>query len=140
MEASTITELLVTMTVTGILMLAVYDGLGLIAGTINRHLKKNAARDAMYSHYIVESIIEKADSCILDGNMMIFHTAGCASDTMVVFVDRIEYRTYGHKDTLFTGCTGCNITESTEEDRLLTVFITDELKDTIALHYDFHTH
>ena len=72
MEASTITELLVTMTVTGILMLAVYDGLGLIAGTINLHLKKDAARDAMYSHYIIESIIEKADSCILDGNMMIF--------------------------------------------------------------------
>ena len=43
MEASTITELLVTMTVTGILMLAVYDGLGLIAGTINLHLKKDGA-------------------------------------------------------------------------------------------------
>ena len=80
-DASTITELLVTMIVTGIIMIAMYDGLDMIVKSYH-HPDRDAPGYDISSHILIESLIDDADSCIVDGPKILFYRAGYAKDTV----------------------------------------------------------
>ena len=79
-DASTIAELLVTMIVAGIIMIAIYNGLDIIVKSYHPD-KDNPGYD-ISSHILIESLIDDADSCIVDGPKILFYRAGYAKDTV----------------------------------------------------------
>lgn len=82
LKASTLVELLVTMIVSGILLLAVYDGLGLLC----RSFSKNAGifdcgRLDWLEHY--EILEFRSDSVGKQGSSYVFYASGEPLDTLV---------------------------------------------------------
>lgn len=135
-DASTITELLVTMIVTGIIMIAMYDGLDMIVKSYH-HPDRDAPGYDISSHILIESLIDDADSCIVDGPKILFYRAGYAKDTVEVHDNRIELRRNGQVDRLFGPDVSCRIISRPDRSYILMIIVHDSQNDTSIIRYGF---
>lgn len=135
-DASTITELLVTMIVTGIIMIAMYDGLDMIVKSYH-HPDRDAPGYDISSHILIESLIDDADSCIVDGPKILFYRAGYAKDTVEVHDNRIELRRNGQVDRLFGPDVSCRIISRPDRSHILMIIAHDSQTDTSIIRYGF---
>ena len=134
-DASTIAELLVTMIVAGIIMIAIYNGLDIIVKSY--HPDKDNPRYDISSHILIESLIDDADSCIVDGPKSLFYRAGYAKDTVEVQDNRIELRKNGHVGRLFGTDVRCRIISRPDRSYILMIIVHDSQNDTSIIRYGF---
>lgn len=134
-DASTIAELLVTMIVAGIIMIAIYNGLDIIVKSYHPD-KDNPGYD-ISSHILIESLIDDADSCIVDGPKILFYRAGYAKDTVEVHDNRIELRKNGHVGRLFGTDVSCRIISRPDRSYILMIIVHDSQNDTSIIRYGF---
>lgn len=135
LKASTLIEILVTMIIAGIIIIAIYDGLNILSKGISRIINDRSGND-IYSHSIIESITENADSSIIIGNNIILFQAGHASDTLVINNGNIEHKRKGHTEKLFENALLCNILTAPDQSSVLSIHVIDNAKDTVILSYE----
>lgn len=82
LRASTLVEVLVTMILSGLLLLAVYDGLGMLNSGVERfdNTKDYEHLDWLEHYEILEF---RSDSVKTDGNINVFYICGEQADTLI---------------------------------------------------------
>lgn len=82
LRASTLVEVLVTMTLSGLLLLAVYDGLDILNSGVGRfdNADDYGHLDWMEHYEILEF---RSDSVRKDGNINVFYICGEPADTLI---------------------------------------------------------
>lgn len=103
LRASTLTEMLVVMILSGIILLSVFDGLGLFEKLLRRfsgELDRSIAR--MEGFYRLESLFADADSLCQEEDVLVFYRAG-ESGWRIVRQDSLLVAEYPDRpdDTLF---------------------------------------
>ena len=82
LKASTLVEVLVTMALSGILLLAVYDGLDMVKAGIEKSDNVDAYEHLDWlEHY--EILEFRSDSVRKNGNVNVFYVGGEPADTLV---------------------------------------------------------
>lgn len=103
-KANTLVELLLTMIISGIIFLLVFDGVD----TIKRfsHIVNNrvsASQTALYSHRFMEHLVENADSITKRGDKLLFYRESMVSDSVTIGDTFFILESRGKTDTLFVG-------------------------------------
>lgn len=104
LKASTLVELLLTMIISGIIFTLVFDGVDLIkkfSRTVNKRI--SSVQAMLYSHEVVEHLMENADSVVERNNQFLFYRQGISSDTVTIGNSFFILESRGVTDTLFTG-------------------------------------
>lgn len=135
LKANTLVELLFTMTLSGIIFLLVFDGVTIIkefSNTVNQRIE--VSQTMLYSHALMEHLVENADSIIEKDERLLFYKGGIAADSLtrgdsffvietagipaILFEGMVDYRVFislerpGHVDSIFInyiGTTGDSI-------------------------------
>lgn len=113
LKANTLVELLLTMVISGIIFLLVFDGVDIIkkfSYTVNKRITAN--QTVLYSHRFMEHLMENADSVIGRSNKLLFYRAGIVSDSVTIGDSFFIMESRGVPDTLFAGYIDYHITPS----------------------------
>jgi len=97
-------ELLVTMIISGIIFLLVFDGVEIIKKfslSVNKRITVN--QTTLYSHQFMEHLMENADSVIERDHRLLFYREGFASDSVTIGQSAFILESRGVTDTLFAG-------------------------------------
>ncbi len=82
LRASTLVEVLVTMTLSGLLLLAVYDGLDILNSEVERFDRADEYEHLDWlEHY--EILEFRSDSVIKNGGINVFYVCGEPADTLM---------------------------------------------------------
>lgn len=103
LKAATLVELLLTMIVSGIIFLLVFDGVAIIkkiSSSLNKKLMAN--QTVLNSHRFMEHLVENADSVIARGDKLIFYRGGISRDSVTIEHTFFLLESNGLEDTLFT--------------------------------------
>lgn len=138
LKASTLVELLITMVVSGIIFLLVFDGVGIIkqfSQSVNKRIE--AGQTLLYSHQFMEHLMETADSVVNRDNILLFYTKGVVSDTLTVGDSFFVLESRGMADILFVGHAGYRIIPIPDTSHVdsLHIHCVVNAKDTIWLEY-----
>lgn len=142
LKASTLVELLLTMIISGIIFMLVFDGVDMIkkfSRTVNKRIVSSQAM--LHSHGVLEYLMENADSVIERNNQFLFYRQGIASDTVAIDNSFFILESRGVTDTLFGGYLNYRIVPSLNQtnhvDSLLIHCIVNN-GDSIWLGYGLH--
>lgn len=139
LKASTLIELLLTMIISGIIFLLVFEGVEIIKKinfSVNNRLTDNERM--LYSHQFIEYLMENADSVIQQDNNLLFFREGFASDSLSIEPSSFILKSKGSKDTLFQNYIDYRIlfvleTQTQVDSLFIVSFI--NTKDSIHLEY-----
>ena len=132
-------ELLVTMIISGIIFLLVFDGVEIIKKfslSVNKRIMVN--QTTLYSHQFMEHLMENADSMIERDHRLLFYREGIASDSVTIGQSSFILESHGVTDTLFAGYIDYRITSLLDNAHHIdSLFINCVLntKDSIWLEY-----
>ncbi|MEA4918883.1 hypothetical protein [Proteiniphilum sp.] len=104
LKANTLVELLLTMIISGIIFLLVFDGVDIIrrfSHMVNNRISTN--QTVLYSHQFMEHLVENADSIVKRGNKLLFYRESTVSDSVAIGDSFFILETPGLTDTLFAG-------------------------------------
>lgn len=138
-KASTITELLLTMIISGVIFLLVFDGVEIIkrfSHMVNNRIKVN--HNALYSHQTMEYLVENADSITLRSNNLVFYRNNSRIDSVIVDESSFKLKSSAMPDILFEGYLGYRVTSVEGQTELIdSIFINYivNARDTIWLEY-----
>ncbi|ULB34944.1 MULTISPECIES: hypothetical protein [Proteiniphilum] len=104
LKASTLVELLLTMIISGIIFTLVFDGVDMIKKfslTVNKRI--SSVQAMLYSHEVLEYLMENADSVVERNNQFLFYGQGIGSDAVTIGESFFMLQSRGVTDTLFSG-------------------------------------
>ncbi len=104
LKASTLVELLLTMIISGIIFTLVFDGVDMMkkfSRTVNKRI--SSVQAMLYSHEVLEHLMENADSVVGRNNQFLFYRQGIASDSVIIGESFFILQSRGVTDTLFSG-------------------------------------
>ena len=138
-KANTLVELLLTMIISGIIFLLVFDGVDIIkrfSRIVNNRVSANQA--VLYSHQFMEHLMENADSITRKGDKLLFYRKSIVSDSITIGDTYFILESQGTNDTLFIGYinyrTSSMMNHAGHIDSLFISCIVNT-KDTISLEY-----
>lgn len=132
-------ELLLTMIISGIIFLLVFDGVEIIkkfSFSVNKRIMVN--QTTLYSHQFMEHLMENADSVIERDHKLLFYREGVVSESVTIGHSSFILESRGVTDTLFAGYIDYRITSLLDnENHIDSLFINCILntKDSIWLEY-----
>lgn len=137
-KANTLVELLLTMIISGIIFLLVFDGVDIIkrfSHIVNNRISAN--QTVLYSHQFMEYLVENADSIIKRGDQLIFYREGLESDSVTIGDSFFILESHGVTDTLFAGYIDYRITPLLDTDQIDSLYINCivNAQDSIWLEY-----
>lgn len=115
LKANTLVELLLTMIISGIIFLLVFDGVDIIrrfSNTVNKQI--SAGQTMLYGHRFMEHLMENADSVLERGDRLLFYRGGAVADSVIIGDSFFILETRGITDTLFTDYISYHISTSLE--------------------------
>lgn len=115
LKANTLVELLLTMIISGIIFLLVFDGVDIIkkfSNTVNKRI--SAGQTMLYSHQFMEHLMENADSVLERGDRLFFYRGGIVTDSVTIGDSFFILETRGMADTLFNDYISYHIFTSVE--------------------------
>ncbi len=136
---TTIVELLVVMIVSGILFLLLFDGLRIVqqyGRILDRKLTHKSG--LLYSHQVLEILLEKTDSIRRNGNELLFYTnRAVEAERMSIDSAYIVLYGEGFADTLFAGLLDVGVHPVSSHSSLIdSLFVSVRLgSDTLQLDY-----
>ncbi|MDR1501465.1 MAG: hypothetical protein LBT43_03300 [Prevotella sp.] len=139
LKANTLVELLLTMIISGIIFLLVFDGVDIIkrfSYIVNNRISAN--QRMLYSHQFMEHLVENADSITRRGNKFLFYRESIVSDSVTIGDTFFILESSGMTDTLFAGYMDYRISSLLEHtNRIDSLFINCVVNtmDTIWLEY-----
>lgn len=116
LKASTLVELLLTMIISGIIFLLVFDGVDIIkrfSNIMSRRIYAN--QTLLFSHQFMEHLMEHSDSVIARNNTLLFYKGGIAPDSVTIGESSFILKTWGATDTLFTGYIAYRVSTSVKD-------------------------
>ncbi|WP_148038946.1 hypothetical protein [Proteiniphilum sp. X52] len=138
-KASTLVELLLTMIISGIIFLLVFDGVDIIkrfSNIVNNRISAN--QTVLYSHRFMEHLVENADSIIKRGDQLLFYRESRVSDSVTIGATFFLLKSQRMTDTLFAGYIDCHTSPLLENgDHIDSLFINCVVnaRDTVWLEY-----
>ncbi len=139
LKANTLIELMLTMIISGIIFLLVFEGVEIIKKfslSVNKRLTDN--EKILYSHQFMEHLMENADSVVQQDNNLLFFREGFVSDSVSIETSSFILKSNGSKDTLFQNYIDYHILlvldTQTQVDSLFIVSSINT-KDSIHLEY-----
>lgn len=141
-KANTLVELLLTLVISGIIFLLVFDGVGIIkkiSYTVNKRIA--TSQTVLSNHQLMEQLMENADSVIKRSNRLLFYNKGIATDSVTMGESFFILDSQGRTDTLFTGYIDYRISLVLDTGQIdsLNVNYVVNAKDTIWLEYGLPT-
>lgn len=110
LKASTLVELLLTMIISGVIFLLIFDGVAIIkefSHSVRKTLMAN--QTLLYSHRFIEYLVENADSVIEREDRLIFYRGGISRHSITIEDTFFLLESNGITDTLFAGYIECRI-------------------------------
>lgn len=139
LKANTLVELLLTMIISGIIFMLVFDGVEMIkkfSNIVNKRLTVN--QTFLYNHQIMEHLMENADSVVVRNNQFLFYRRGVVSDTVMIDDSFFMLNSSGVMDTLYAGYIDYRITPSMDNANhidSLFIYCVVNVKDSVWLAY-----
>lgn len=121
MRASTLVEMLVTIIISGIVVLSVFEGIGIFRRMLVGVSDIEQLGEPLRSHSVILRLSEKCDSAIYDGSQLLLFTGGNAEDSLLFNNDAILWYNEGKSSRLFSGmrCHEIVISEAGLADSLI---------------------
>lgn len=138
-KANTLVELLLTMIISGIIFLLVFDGVDIIkrfSYIVNNRISAN--QTVLYSHQFMEHLVENADSIIKRGDKLLFYRESMVSDSVIIGETFFILESRGVTDTLFAGYIDYHtspLLENTDHIDSLFINCVVNTRDTVWLEY-----
>jgi len=139
LKANTLVELLLTMIISGIIFLLVFDGVEIIkkfSYTVNKRIA--STQTVLYSHQLMEHLMENADSVMESSSKLLFYREGIVSDSITIGDSFFILESRGVTDTLFAGYLNYRITpllDRTDQIDSLHINCIVNANDSIWLEY-----
>ena len=139
LKANTLVELLLTMIISGIIFLLVFDGVDIIkrfSHIVNNRISAN--QTTLYSHQFMEHLVENADSIIKRGDKLLFYRESMVSDSVIIGETFFILESRGVTDTLFAGYIDYHtspLLENTDHIDSLFINCVVNTRDTVWLEY-----
>ncbi len=131
LRGSTLSEVLVTMVLSGIVLLALYDGFD-IAGKALRRTALESKGDVLAGHCALEIMMMQSDSLCKTGNMLVFFSCGKPCDTLIFGDDEVLQRKGGRNTVLFAEYSGYSVSQKIDS---LCIKIYDSRQCIMKLEY-----
>lgn len=109
MRASTLVEMLVTMIISGVVILSVFEGIGMFRRMLTGVSDIEQLGEPLRSHSVIMRLSGKCDSAIYDGNRLLLFTGDNAEDTLLLNNDAVLWHNGGKPSELFPGMRGYEI-------------------------------
>lgn len=139
LKANTLVELLLTMIISGIIFLLVFDGVDVVkrfSYIVNNRISAN--QTMLYSHRFMEHLVENADSIIKRGDKLLFYRESMVSDSVIIGETVFILESRGVTDTLFAGYIDYHtspLLENTDHIDSLFINCVVNTRDTVWLEY-----
>ncbi|MCM1501385.1 MAG: hypothetical protein NC115_01805 [Bacteroidales bacterium] len=102
LKASTLAEVLVSMVLSGILLISMYEGLGFVSRSLP--VDSNAEfYDRLIGHGLIENLKYNADSVRLVDGIYLFYSAGQLHDSVRLANGTLIWNSCGCCDSIFVG-------------------------------------
>lgn len=139
LKANTLVELLLTMILSGIIFLLVFDGVAIIKEFSNTVSQRIEAGQAMlYGHQLMEHLVENADSIVKKDNMLLFYKGGVAANSVTASDSSLVLETKGASSTLFEGFIDYRVSSAPERTNhvdSIFIYYIGTAGDSIRLEY-----
>ena len=109
MRASTLVEMLVTMIISGVVILSVFEGIGMFRRMLAGVSDIEQLGEPLRSHSVIMRLSGNCDSAIYDGNRLLLFTGDNAEDTLLLNNDAVLWHNGGKPSELFPGMRGYEI-------------------------------
>ncbi len=107
--ASTLVELLVTIIISGIVLLAVVDGIEMFRKMFSNVSNVEIMGEPLHSHSIIVRLVDESDSVSYYEKSLLFFKSGCTRDTLFFGDDAILWCHTGIRSKLYHGYTRYDI-------------------------------
>lgn len=130
-HGSTLSEVLVAMVLSGIVLLCVSGGFD-TAGRLLGKIASESGFGMLDGHMLMDNLMYKADSLNTIGNMVVFFSSGEAHDTLVFGDNAVSFRSGGNVIAVFDEYSGYSLSEGLDS---LCIMMRDKNNDIRRLEY-----